>query len=398
MGNAVEKLQEPDLVTRFQRLCGLLPGRVDTCPRTVRAGVRGSGPLPGCIGGCGALRGANGCSCTNCAASQDLRSEVPPYIVNNRIVHFIFIFSAAFGREGCIITFLPFCYWNVEPLVGRRVVAMWAVVMYLGQVLKDKIRWPRPPSPPVLRLETRVEAEYGMPSTHAMAATAIPFAFLLTTMDRYHYPLEFGVMVALLLCVLVSLSRLYTGMHSVLDVICGVVLTAVLLAISFPFWDTMDSLIIHSNLTPALALCGPFLLCIHYPEMNPWSTTRGDTTIIMGAWAGSTIASWLCYQFSLTQDVPKENLPFELPSITLGLIRNMMSRYLVGVSLVVITRQLSKTLVLSIVCQVMGVSPTDTEARKDLWVEVPYKFATYSIVGVSGFFGGPLLFHYIGLD
>uniref|UniRef100_A0A8C4REU4 Sphingosine-1-phosphate phosphatase 2 n=1 Tax=Eptatretus burgeri TaxID=7764 RepID=A0A8C4REU4_EPTBU len=347
MGNAVEKLQEPDLVTRFQRLCGLLPGRVDTCPRTVRAGVRGSGPLPGCIGGCGALRGANGCSCTNCAASQDLRSEV---------------------------------------------------VMYLGQVLKDKIRWPRPPSPPVLRLETRVEAEYGMPSTHAMAATAIPFAFLLTTMDRYHYPLEFGVMVALLLCVLVSLSRLYTGMHSVLDVICGVVLTAVLLAISFPFWDTMDSLIIHSNLTPALALCGPFLLCIHYPEMNPWSTTRGDTTIIMGAWAGSTIASWLCYQFSLTQDVPKENLPFELPSITLGLIRNMMSRYLVGVSLVVITRQLSKTLVLSIVCQVMGVSPTDTEARKDLWVEVPYKFATYSIVGVSGFFGGPLLFHYIGLD
>uniref|UniRef100_UPI00358FA9FC sphingosine-1-phosphate phosphatase 2 isoform X2 n=1 Tax=Myxine glutinosa TaxID=7769 RepID=UPI00358FA9FC len=374
MGNAVEKLQEPALVSRFQHLCGLHPGRVVTCPGTRSAGVIGSGALPGCVRRCEPLRGqernggVNGSSCTNSAASKDLCSEVPPYIVNNRILHFIFIFSAALGRESCIITFLPFCYWNVEPLVGRRVVAMWAVVMYLGQALKDKIRWPRPPSPPVVRLETRVEAEYGMPSTHAMAATAIPFTFLLTTMDRYR------------------------------DVICGVVLTAVLLAISFPFWDTVDSLIIHSNLTPALALCGSFLLCIYYPEMNPWSTTRGDTTIIMGACAGSTIASWLCYQFSLTQDVPTESLPFELPSITFGLIRSMMTRYLVGVSLVVISRQVAKTLALSLVCQVMGVSPTDTEARKHLWVEVPYKFATYSIVGISGFWGGPMLFHYFGLD
>lgn len=57
--------------------------------------------------------------------------------------------------------------------------------MYIGQVAKDILKWPRPFSPPVVKLEKRVIAEYGMPSTHAMAATAISFTLLISTMDRY---------------------------------------------------------------------------------------------------------------------------------------------------------------------------------------------------------------------
>lgn len=57
--------------------------------------------------------------------------------------------------------------------------------MYIGQVAKDILKWPRPSSPPVVKLEKRVIAEYGMPSTHAMAATAISFTLLISTMDRY---------------------------------------------------------------------------------------------------------------------------------------------------------------------------------------------------------------------
>lgn len=58
------------------------------------------------------------------------------------------------------------------------------VVMYIGQVMKDILKLPRPPSPPVVKLETRVDAEYGMPSTHAMAATAISFTLLLSAQER----------------------------------------------------------------------------------------------------------------------------------------------------------------------------------------------------------------------
>lgn len=58
------------------------------------------------------------------------------------------------------------------------------VVMYVGQVMKDLLKLPRPLSPPVVKLETRVDAEYGLPSTHAMAATAISFTLLLSAPSR----------------------------------------------------------------------------------------------------------------------------------------------------------------------------------------------------------------------
>lgn len=57
--------------------------------------------------------------------------------------------------------------------------------MYIGQVSKDILKWPRPLSPPVVKLEMRTDAEYGMPSTHAMAATAISFSFLTATVNQY---------------------------------------------------------------------------------------------------------------------------------------------------------------------------------------------------------------------
>lgn len=58
------------------------------------------------------------------------------------------------------------------------------LVMYVGQVMKDVLKLPRPSSPPVVKLETRVDAEYGLPSTHAMAATAIFFTLLLSAPTR----------------------------------------------------------------------------------------------------------------------------------------------------------------------------------------------------------------------
>ena len=57
--------------------------------------------------------------------------------------------------------------------------------MYIGQVSKDLLKWPRPYSPPVVKLETRTNAEYGMPSTHAMAATAISFTFVAAAANQY---------------------------------------------------------------------------------------------------------------------------------------------------------------------------------------------------------------------
>lgn len=46
------------------------------------------------------------------------------------------------------------------------------------------LKWPRPKSPPVVPLEPRYFKEYGMPSTHAMVGTLIPFSILFLTMGK----------------------------------------------------------------------------------------------------------------------------------------------------------------------------------------------------------------------
>lgn len=84
-----------------------------------------------------------------------------------------------------------------------------------GQGFKDIIRWPRP-GYPVKKLQEKWAIEYGMPSTHAMVGVSIPFSVLFYTMDRYQYPIHWGVLISCAWCTLICVSRVYLGMHSVL--------------------------------------------------------------------------------------------------------------------------------------------------------------------------------------
>lgn len=54
-----------------------------------------------------------------------------------------------------------------------------------GQALKDLLKVPRPACPPVIRLDTKWELEYGLPSTHAMVGAAMPFSIFILSLNRY---------------------------------------------------------------------------------------------------------------------------------------------------------------------------------------------------------------------
>ena len=77
--------------------------------------------------------------------------------------------------------------------------------------MKDIIRWPRPSSPPVIRLEDRYALEYGMPSTHAMVGVAIPFGLLLASLYRYNLILWLSLAIAVTWTASICISRLYLG-------------------------------------------------------------------------------------------------------------------------------------------------------------------------------------------
>ena len=103
----------------------------------------------------------------------------------NTFLHILFTVGSTLGYEIFYITFFPFVFWNLDEFVARRMVLLWSLFMYFGQATKDVIQWPRPPCPPVISLEKRFEFEFGMPSTHAMVGTLVPFCLVYFTYDRY---------------------------------------------------------------------------------------------------------------------------------------------------------------------------------------------------------------------
>ncbi|KFV97321.1 Sphingosine-1-phosphate phosphatase 2, partial [Eurypyga helias] len=256
------------------------------------------------------------------------------------------------------------------------------IVMYIGQVSKDILKWPRPLSPPVVKLEMRTDAEYGMPSTHAMAATAISFSFLIATANQYKYPYELGLAAALVFSTLVCLSRLYTGMHTVLDVIGGALISAVLLVLLYPAWDTIDRLLLTSPFCPLFSVVVPLVLCYNYPKLDYYSPTRGDTTTILGAGAGATVGFWLNNQYAAAAYTSKNFQP-GFPLLTSKIVVVVLARFLVGILVVLLTRRLVKSVALGLLGYRYKFPVGDLEARRRLEVEVPYKFVTYSSVGFS---------------
>ena len=107
------------------------------------------------------------------------------YKINNKLIYYLMQFSAGLGSEIFYIVFFPFLCWNVDSRLTRQLCLVWYPLMYIGQFLKDCIRWPRP-GPPAVRLEgKRFQLEYGMPSTHTIVGTCIPFSLLYLTSKYY---------------------------------------------------------------------------------------------------------------------------------------------------------------------------------------------------------------------
>lgn len=398
MAELLWSLQDSQLVARFQRRCGLFPAP-DEGPHE-----NGAGPAEGAVrapevghhpeaNGKGGWGPANGLR--RAPAPQ---KYVQKYIVKNYFYYYLFRFSAALGQEVFYITFLPFTQWNIDPYLSRRLIIIWVLVMYIGQVAKDILKWPRPSNPPVVNLEKRVITEYGMPSTHAMAATAISFTLLISTMDRYQYPFVLGLVMAVVFSTLVCLSRLYTGMHTVLDVLGGVLLTAALIVLTQPAWTLIDQLDSASPLFPVCAIVVPFILCYNYPVSDYYSPTRADTTTIVAAGAGVTIGFWLNHFFQLMSK-PMDSLPVvqNIPPLTMDMLLLGLTKFTVGIVLLLLVRQLVQNLSLQVLYSWFKVVTRNKEARRRLEIEVPSKFVTYTSVGICATTVVPMLHRVLGL-
>ncbi|KAF3700720.1 Sphingosine-1-phosphate phosphatase 1 [Channa argus] len=313
--------------------------------------------------------------------------------IENRFLYYLFTFGTELGNEFFYITFFPFVIWNLDAFVGRRLIMVWVWVMYLGQCTKDVIGWSRPDSPPVVKVEVFYNSEYSMPSTHAMSGMAIPFSLFVMTYGRWEYPITLGCSLALCWCLLVCVSRIYMGMHSVLDVIAGVLYSGLILLLFLPALDLIDGFNLTCRYAPVIIICLHLGLGLFSFTLDTWSTSRGDTAQILGTGAGVALASHANHYLGLMPDPTPDQLPFTMPPLSLGLVGMALLRLILGVLVLVATRALMKAITIPLVCRVFGVPSGDVrKARQHMEVELPYRYIVYGAVGFNVLFLVPLLF------
>ncbi|KAF4521229.1 hypothetical protein B566_EDAN005440 [Ephemera danica] len=334
--------------------------------------------------------------------SSESETETSEYVVNNKIWYYLFCFGTILGDEIFYASFIPFWFWNIDGAVGRRVVLVWAIIMYIGQGIKDIIRWPRPACPPAVRVQKKWALEYGMPSTHAMVAACMPFSVLLYTMDRYQYSMTVGLIVAFAWCSIVCVSRVYLGMHSVLDVIVGLILAVLLMIPLIPLVDALDKHLLTGLWSPYIVLGSSILLVACSPCGDRWTPTRGDTAVVTGVTVGIQIGAWMNYKLGFM----KESLlqpPYSIIWPTYQMMGLLLLRTVLGFCCMIATRAFFKWASYVTACALLRLDRRDMKHRdisnrRQTIVELSYKFITYFAVGIDTAYLLPNLFRIMGIE
>ena len=140
-------------------------------------------------------------------------------------------FFSFLGVEDFFMLALPMLYWCVDSMLGMRVALIIKLSANINEAFKLALHGPRPYwySPKVRGLAT--ETSFGVPSGHAQGA--VVFWGLLAAYLRKWW----GWLVAILLMLLIGLSRLYMGVHFLHAVLLGWLIGGVILWLALRFWD-----------------------------------------------------------------------------------------------------------------------------------------------------------------
>ena len=152
------------------------------------------------------------------------------------------------GNEEFFLFILPVVYWCVDASLGLRAAVLLVASNNLNALLKLAWHAPRPYwiDPRVAALSR--ESSYGIPSGHAMNATTI-WGFLASRVGK-----TWAWAGALLLIFLISLSRIYLGVHFPTDVLAGWILGGGVLAAFLAFEPPVTAWLKRLTIGKQLAL------------------------------------------------------------------------------------------------------------------------------------------------
>ena len=186
------------------------------------------------------------------------------------------IFSAItfLGEEEFFLLFLPLLYWCLDKRLGTRLAVLFLCAAYANTILKDLFQQPRPYEYDARVREIKEAGGYGLPSGHT-EGTAVLWGYLATQLRK-----GWAWALAVVLVILVGLSRIYLGVHFPTDVLGGLVAGVIFIALYLWLQPGATRWLVERGLgwQVGVALAVPIvLLLIHGTE---------DTVISMAALMG----------------------------------------------------------------------------------------------------------------
>jgi len=185
------------------------------------------------------------------------------------------------GSEFFYFALLVFLYWGVSRKLSIRLATVTLLSLYINFLLKDLFALPRPEGPGLRVLEEA--SDFSFPSGHAQSVTSF-FFFLALSLKRSSLFVLAGA-----LAFLVSLSRLYLGVHYLEDVLGGVALG---FAFALGFWMLFQNrfLKLSSPLSGFLVLIPASCVLFFLASSHLGFVVAGSLT---GALAGYLLSLWV---------------------------------------------------------------------------------------------------------
>ncbi|MDH7489898.1 MAG: phosphatase PAP2 family protein [Anaerolineae bacterium] len=179
---------------------------------------------------------------------------------SNGVLDAVFTVATYLGREQFYILFLPILYWCINKHLGRALSIVFLLSEYTNGILKDAFGLPRPNDfDPRIRAPLP-ETSPSFPSGHAQGS--LVFWGTMATLVRRSWMW----VVSIVLIVLISLSRIYLGVHFPQDILGGWVIGIVLGAVYLWVRRTVRGVILSLGIQLGIALLVPPILFALHPS------------------------------------------------------------------------------------------------------------------------------------
>uniref|UniRef100_A0A0N5AF48 AcidPPc domain-containing protein n=1 Tax=Syphacia muris TaxID=451379 RepID=A0A0N5AF48_9BILA len=202
---------------------------------------------------------------------------------------FLALIFSKLGLEEFFFSLVTSFLWLFDARLGRILAALLALGFTVSGSIKVLLCLPRPPVPPAVRLSEE-DKDWAWPSNHALTGTIFPWFIWIYASNNYQ--LSFFGSLLLLLCVLtwnagVIWSRVYLGVHSPCDVAAGWVIGVILLFISVGFCSRVDDFYLLASTQAPWKLsyftCVALLAIYLQPRTWPETQSIGEVCCIFAA-------------------------------------------------------------------------------------------------------------------